>query len=84
MQVNDIKGTRLAWLDETLTLLPATLRDLGYQTHMIGKWHLGFCSWSLTPTRRGFDSFYGFYSGANGYFNHSGISNKRTSGEGDC
>ncbi|KAK7090394.1 arylsulfatase B-like [Littorina saxatilis] len=72
MQVNDITGTRLAWLNETLTLLPATMRDLGYRTHMIGKWHLGFCDWSLTPTRRGFDSFYGFFSGAQGYFNHSG------------
>ncbi|XP_076435770.1 arylsulfatase B-like [Babylonia areolata] len=74
MQVNDIKGARRSWLDETLTLLPATLRDLGYSTHMIGKWHLGFCDWSLTPTRRGFDTFYGFYSGAQGYFNHSGNS----------
>ncbi|KAL8613938.1 hypothetical protein ACOMHN_023174 [Nucella lapillus] len=74
MQVNDIKGARRSWLDENLTLLPAELRDLGYNTHMIGKWHLGFCNWSLTPTHRGFDTFYGFYSGAQGYFNHSGNS----------
>lgn len=72
MQVNSIKGLRLAWLNETLTLLPRTLGTLGYRTHMIGKWHLGFCAWSLTPTRRGFDTFYGFYSGAQGYFNHTG------------
>ncbi|KAK7452851.1 hypothetical protein BaRGS_00039675 [Batillaria attramentaria] len=74
MQVNQIKGARLAWLDENLKLFPATLKELGYTTHMIGKWHLGFCNRALLPTSRGFDTFYGFYSGAQGYFNHSGDS----------
>ncbi|KAK7480583.1 hypothetical protein BaRGS_00028159 [Batillaria attramentaria] len=34
----------------------------------------GFCNRALLPTSRGFDTFYGFYSGAQGYFNHSGDS----------
>ncbi|KAK2170977.1 hypothetical protein NP493_1118g00005 [Ridgeia piscesae] len=51
-------------------LLPERLRDLGYSTHMIGKWHLGFCRWQYTPTYRGFDSFLGFYTGAQDYYKH--------------
>ena len=42
----------------------------GYSTHMIGKWHLGFCSWSYTPLYRGFDSFYGIYLGAGDHYTH--------------
>ena len=38
---------------------------------MVGKWHLGFCKEAFTPTKRGFDSFVGFYTGAETYFNHS-------------
>ena len=37
---------------------------------MVGKWHLGFYEWPYTPTYRGFDSFYGFYTGAEDHFNH--------------
>ena len=72
MQVGKIKDTRLRWLNESLKLLPASLKELGYDTHAVGKWHLGFCNWKLTPRYRGFDTFYGFFSGAQGYFNHSG------------
>ena len=38
---------------------------------MIGKWHLGFYTWHHTPTFRGFQSFYGFYGGAEDYYAHS-------------
>ena len=37
---------------------------------MVGKWHLGFCKEAFTPTKRGFDSFVGYYTGAETYFNH--------------
>ena len=37
---------------------------------MVGKWHLGFYEWPYTPTYRGFDSFYGFYTGAEDHFKH--------------
>ena len=42
----------------------------GYETHIVGKWHLGFYEWPYTPTYRGFDSFYGFYTGSEDHFNH--------------
>jgi len=45
------------------TLLPQHLKREGYSTHGFGKWHLGFCSESYTPLKRGFDSYYGLFVG---------------------
>ncbi|XP_050735950.1 arylsulfatase J-like [Eriocheir sinensis] len=55
-------------LNTSLTLIPQHLQRLGYKTHLIGKWHLGYCSWAYTPLHRGFDSFYGYYLGSQGYY----------------
>ena len=49
-------------------LLPKKLKKLGYATHMVGKWHLGFCNSDCTPTHRGFDSFLGFYNAQVDYY----------------
>ena len=46
------------------------LKALGYSTHMVGKWHLGHYNNASTPLNRGFDSFYGFYSGGVDYLTH--------------
>lgn len=40
-------------------LLPTLLKQGGYHTAIIGKWHLGLAS-PDTPTERGFDFFHGF------------------------
>jgi uncharacterized sulfatase len=43
---------------EAERLLPELLRDVGYQTWLVGKWHLGHVP-SAWPTRHGFDQFFG-------------------------
>jgi len=50
-------------LDEHL--LPETFKAAGYQTWMMGKWHLGGTTGDeYLPHNRGFDHFYGFLGGS--------------------
>ena len=46
------------------------LKDLGYKTALIGKWHQGNAD-KYHPTKRGFDEFYGFRGGARSYYEYS-------------
>ncbi|MFZ0789929.1 MAG: arylsulfatase [Chromatiaceae bacterium] len=48
--------------------LPQALRDAGYETWMVGKWHLGHADRSYWPQNRGFDHFYGNVMGEVDYF----------------
>lgn len=47
------------YLSEHAVLLPRLLKEAGYHTAIIGKWHLGLAS-PNTPNERGFDHFAGF------------------------
>jgi len=48
--------------------LPQALKDVGYQTAMVGKWHLGHADKKFWPQNRGFDYFYGNVVGEVDYF----------------
>jgi arylsulfatase A-like enzyme len=51
-------------------ILPQYLKDLGYVTRAVGKWHLGFYKKEFTPTYRGFDSHLGYWAGVTSYYDH--------------
>ncbi|XP_023316845.1 arylsulfatase B-like [Trichogramma pretiosum] len=57
-------------------LLPEYLKELGYVTRLLGKWHLGYYSDAHLPTSRGYDSFEGYYGGYIRYFDHTVTKNK--------
>lgn len=52
-------------------IMPQYFKGLGYATHAIGKWHLGYFKKEYSPTYRGFDSFYGYHAGYGDYYNHT-------------
>ncbi|KAL5254080.1 hypothetical protein ACHWQZ_G013741 [Mnemiopsis leidyi] len=51
-------------------LLPQVMKEGGYSTYLVGKWHLGYSKWDYTPIKRGFDYFYGMYGGFADYYTH--------------
>src|SRR5947209_10938180 len=51
--------------------LPQMLKDAGYETAMVGKWHLGHAKTEYWPRQRGFDSFYGALVGEIDHFKHA-------------
>jgi arylsulfatase A-like enzyme len=50
------------------TTLAQVLKSNGYETHAVGKWHLGHHSARCLPTARGFDSYVGYLDGDNHYY----------------
>ena len=62
-------GTYGLALDEWL--LPQALKEAGYQTAIIGKWHLGHADPKYWPRQRGFDYQYGPMLGEIDYYTHA-------------
>jgi arylsulfatase A-like enzyme len=51
-------------------LLPQALKEAGYRTAIVGKWHLGHADRKYWPRQRGFDYQYGPLIGEIDYFKH--------------
>jgi autotransporter-associated beta strand protein len=49
-------------------MISESLKQLGYATGLVGKWHQGVNS-AQQPLNRGFDRFYGIFEGGRPYFN---------------
>ena len=61
---------RWAWgLSTNELTLPALLRQAGYRTALIGKWHLGY-DFAFHPLNYGFDEFRGYVGGNVDYHTH--------------
>src|SRR5258708_5655440 len=56
-------------LPPSVVTMPRILKDHGYDTALIGKWHLGYLP-AFSPNRHGFDEFYGILGGNADYFTH--------------
>ncbi len=53
-----------------LTLLPEHLKKAGYDTWLLGKWHLGHKAEASRPNARGFDYSYGLLNGWIDHYTH--------------
>ena len=54
-------------LPEDHPTVPSLLRDGGYETALVGKWHCGYLP-TFGPLKSGFDEFVGFRGGSIDYF----------------
>jgi arylsulfatase A-like enzyme len=55
------------YLNHQVVTLPELLKDAGYHTYMVGKWHLGKAP-ELIPAARGFDRDFSLLDGAGSYW----------------
>jgi len=58
-------------LPPTHPTLPSLLKEVGYGTTLLGKWHLGRLP-DFGPLQSGYDHFWGFRGGVLDYFTHKG------------
>ena len=70
LQHGIIWPTQANALPKDIPTIAEKLKDHGYATHMVGKWHIGFYKREYIPTERGFDSFYGYLTGGENYYQH--------------
>ncbi|XP_074532260.1 arylsulfatase I [Halichoeres trimaculatus] len=70
LQHSIIRSRQPLCLPSDIPTLPEDLAAAGYATHMVGKWHLGFCRPSCLPTGRGFKSFLGTLTGSGDHFSY--------------
>jgi len=57
-------------LDTSEFTMAQCLKEAGYRTAIIGKWHLGHADFKYWPKQRGFDYAYGAVIGELDYFEH--------------
>lgn len=62
-------GSMEIGLEPGTPTLPAQLRSAGYQTALVGKWHLGMND-RHNPLRHGYERFFGLRGGGIDYFTH--------------
>jgi arylsulfatase A-like enzyme len=63
------RGSNVLGLPPAHPTLPSLLRDAGYATALVGKWHLGYPP-HFHPLKSGYQEFFGALSGGMDYFTH--------------
>lgn len=66
-EFNPGEGSDTIGLPLTETTIANRLKEAGYATGLVGKWHLGSAA-KFQPRERGFDEFFGFLGGGHSYF----------------
>jgi len=56
------------FINHNSVTIAEVMKEAGYHTYMVGKWHLGMDGMEKWPLQRGFDRFYGILAGAASYF----------------
>jgi arylsulfatase len=67
----DVPGYE-GYLNDRVATLPQLLKDAGYHTYMVGKWHLGKAP-SQIPAARGFERDFSLLDGAGSYWDMTNI-----------
>ncbi|WP_395577315.1 sulfatase-like hydrolase/transferase [Streptomyces sp. BK79] len=76
-------ASRTQGLDPSHPTLASLLRKAGYDTALIGKWHCGWLP-DHSPTKSGWDEFFGNFGGALEYFSKLGQDGSYDLYEGDA
>ena len=80
--LTDSKASINYGLTNEFPSMSSLVRNAGYHTALIGKWHLGIKP-EHSPTKNGFDYFFGFHSGASDYISHKSDARKHDLWEND-
>ncbi|GAV06245.1 hypothetical protein RvY_16266 [Ramazzottius varieornatus] len=78
LQYKVIKNGEPRGLSVTEKIFPQYLKELGYSTHLIGKWNLGYYQRRMLPTCRGFDTFFGYHGTSIDYYNYTFLPKDRS------
>ncbi|MBW2292344.1 MAG: sulfatase-like hydrolase/transferase, partial [Deltaproteobacteria bacterium] len=72
MRLGVVYNTIMAWHNNGVhpdeRFMPEAFLETGYQTAMVGKWHLGHAQQTYHPNARGYEHFYGHLHTEVGYF----------------
>ena len=75
-------GSKTVGLEPGTPTFPAELKAAGYQTSLVGKWHMGVQD-KNSPLRHGYEHFWGIRGGGVDYFTHD-IRRATGGGEGEA
>ena len=64
------------YLNDRVVTLPQLLKDAGYHTYMVGKWHMGKAPDQI-PAARGFERDFSLLDGAGSYWDMTNFTGRR-------